>query len=241
MNPQIRFGEDLMSRVSYAMLHEDGAADMTPRGARRAGRAGRGLVERAGVARDDVLDLVLVGNPIMHHLVLGLDPVPLGSAPFALATDEPVRTTAGELGLRLRPGARVYVLPCIAGHVGADTAGMILADEPHLAEPVRLLVDVGHQRGDRPGQPRSAARGVEPHRARLRGRPDQRRPAGGPGRRRAGPHRPRVPGAPVQGHRLRCAGPTTRASPRHRPGSASRASAAPGSSRPWPSCSSRAS
>jgi uncharacterized 2Fe-2S/4Fe-4S cluster protein (DUF4445 family) len=143
MNPQIRFGEDLMSRVSYAMLTEGGAAEMT-----RAVRAaldelvGRLLAE-AGVARDDVLELTLVGNPIMHHLFLGIDPVQLGTAPFALATDGPVRTTAAELGLDLRPGARAYVLPCIAGHVGADTAGVILADEPHLAAPVRLLVDVG--------------------------------------------------------------------------------------------------
>jgi uncharacterized 2Fe-2S/4Fe-4S cluster protein (DUF4445 family) len=144
MNPQIRFGEDLMSRVSYAMLNDDGAAEMT--------RAVRGALDElvarlladAGVERDDVLELTLVGNPIMHHLFLGIDPVELGSAPFALATDSPVRTTARDLGLTvLRPGARAYVLPCIAGHVGADTAGVILSDEPHLAEPVRLLVDVG--------------------------------------------------------------------------------------------------
>ncbi|HYO43608.1 MAG TPA: ASKHA domain-containing protein [Candidatus Limnocylindrales bacterium] len=144
MNPQIRFGEDLMSRVSYAMLNDGGAAEMT--------KAVRGaldelvdrLVEGAGVERGDVLELTLVGNPIMHHLFLGIDPVELGSAPFALATDGPVRTTAAALGLGgLRPGARAYVLPCIAGHVGADTAGVILSDEPHLADPIRLLVDVG--------------------------------------------------------------------------------------------------
>ncbi len=144
MNPQIRFGEDLMSRVSYAMLNDDGAAEMT-----RAVRAALDeliarLVDGAGVPRDDVLELTLVGNPIMHHLFLGIDPVELGSAPFALATDRPVRTTAAGLELTsLRPGARAYVLPCIAGHVGADTAGVILADEPHKAVPIRLLVDVG--------------------------------------------------------------------------------------------------
>jgi uncharacterized 2Fe-2S/4Fe-4S cluster protein (DUF4445 family) len=143
MNPQIRFGEDLMSRVSYAMLHEGGARDMTRAVREALDGLVAGLIDTAGVDRDDVLELVLVGNPVMHHLVLGIDPTPLGSAPFALATDRAVRTTAADLGLGLRPGARVYVLPCIAGHVGADTAGVILADEPHLAEPVRLLVDVG--------------------------------------------------------------------------------------------------
>jgi uncharacterized 2Fe-2S/4Fe-4S cluster protein (DUF4445 family) len=144
MNPQIRFGEDLMSRVSYAMLHEDGAAEMTRAVREALDGLIEGLIGAAGVARDDVLDVVLVGNPVMHHLFLGIDPTPLGSAPFALAIDRAVRTTAADLRLAsLRSGARGYVLPCIAGHVGADTAGVILSDEPHLAEPIRLLVDVG--------------------------------------------------------------------------------------------------
>jgi uncharacterized 2Fe-2S/4Fe-4S cluster protein (DUF4445 family) len=143
MNPQIRFGEDLMSRVSYAMLNDGGAAEMTRTVRAALDELISRLLADAGVERSDVLELTLVGNPIMHHLFLGIDPVELGFAPFALATDGAVRTTAAGLGLALRPGARAYVLPCIAGHVGADTAGVILADEPHLAAPIRLLVDVG--------------------------------------------------------------------------------------------------
>ena len=143
MNPQIRFGEDLMSRVSYAMMHPEGAEEMT----RAVRKALDGLLatlaNRAGIKRAAILELVLVGNPIMHHLVLGIDPTPLGSAPFALATNQAIHTTTAELGLRAHPGARVYVLPCIAGHVGADTAGMILAEEPQNAERMTLLVDVG--------------------------------------------------------------------------------------------------
>jgi uncharacterized 2Fe-2S/4Fe-4S cluster protein (DUF4445 family) len=143
MNPQIRFGEDLMSRVSYAMLHERGAAEMTA-AVRTALRDLIGsLAGTAGVARDEILEVVLVGNPIMHHLALGLDPTPLGQAPFTLATEAPVHAAAAELRLGIHPGARVYVLPCIAGHVGADTAGVILAEQPHLAEAVTLIVDVG--------------------------------------------------------------------------------------------------
>jgi uncharacterized 2Fe-2S/4Fe-4S cluster protein (DUF4445 family) len=79
----------------------------------------------------------------MHHLLLGIDPIPLGSAPFALATDRAVRIRAAELELKTHSGARVYVLPCIAGHVGADTAGVILAEAPHESEVVELVVDVG--------------------------------------------------------------------------------------------------
>ncbi|HLX34558.1 MAG TPA: ASKHA domain-containing protein [Candidatus Limnocylindrales bacterium] len=143
MNPQIRFGEDLMSRVSYAMLHDGGAVEMTRVVREALASLIRGLASRAEVPLDDILELTVVGNPIMHHLLLGIDPIPLGSAPFALATDGAVRTTATELELPANPGARVYVLPCIAGHVGADAAGAILAETPYLADGVTLLVDVG--------------------------------------------------------------------------------------------------
>jgi len=143
MNPQIRFGEDLMSRVSYAMMHDEGAGEMTRAVRESLDALVVGLATTAGIPATDILELAIVGNPIMHHLLLGIDPIPLGSAPFALATDRAVRTTATELELHVNPGARVYVLPCIAGHVGADTAGVILAEEPHRSEVMRLTVDVG--------------------------------------------------------------------------------------------------
>jgi uncharacterized 2Fe-2S/4Fe-4S cluster protein (DUF4445 family) len=79
----------------------------------------------------------------MHHLLLGIDPTPLGAAPFPLTIDESVRMPARELGLPIHSGARVYVLPCIAGHVGADSAGVILSEGPHLTDEVNLIVDVG--------------------------------------------------------------------------------------------------
>jgi uncharacterized 2Fe-2S/4Fe-4S cluster protein (DUF4445 family) len=143
MNPQIRYGEDLMSRVSYAMMHPEGAGEMTAAVRKALDGLIASLAMRAGIKRVEILELALVGNPIMHHLMLGIDPTPLGGAPFALATDRAVSTTAAELGLRAHPGARVYVLPCIAGHVGADTAGVILAEQPHQAERMTLVVDVG--------------------------------------------------------------------------------------------------
>jgi len=143
MNPQIRFGEDLMSRVSYAMMNPGGAAKMTGaiRGALSALAAD--LAKSAGIETADILELAVVGNPIMHHLVLGIDPVELGGAPFALAVDESLSIPAAALGLAVHPNARVYVLPCIAGHVGADCAGVILAERPDRAEELTLLVDVG--------------------------------------------------------------------------------------------------
>ena len=143
MNPQIRFGEDLMSRVSYAMLNDGGAAEMTAAVRVALDELAAEVATAAGVAKDAILEMTLVGNPVMHHLVLGIDPVELGGAPFALAVDRAMTLTAAELGLGLHPGARVYALPCVAGHVGADTAGMILAERPDLANVTTLLIDVG--------------------------------------------------------------------------------------------------
>jgi uncharacterized 2Fe-2S/4Fe-4S cluster protein (DUF4445 family) len=143
MNPQIRFGEDLMSRVSYAMMNPGGALQMTAVVRQAIGELAAEVCASAGIAPQSILEATLVGNPIMHHLVLGIDPVELGGAPFALAVDGAVRVTAAEIGVALHPNARVYALPCIAGHVGADTAGMILAERPDLSDAMTLLVDVG--------------------------------------------------------------------------------------------------
>ena len=143
MNPQIRFGEDLMSRVSYAMMNPGGAAQMTAVVRQAIGELAAEVSASAGIAPQAILEAALVGNPIMLHLVLGIDPVELGGAPFALAVDEAVTVTAAEIGVALHPNARVYALPCIAGHVGADAAGMILAERPDLTDEITLLVDVG--------------------------------------------------------------------------------------------------
>ena len=143
MNPQIRFGEDLMSRVSYVMMNEGGEAELTSAIRSALDQLVGDLVDQAGLERSMVLEIALVGNPIMHHLVLGIDPRRLGVAPFALATDGPVRTTASTVGIEAHVGARLYVLPCVAGHVGADAAGAILSEGPHRGQDIQLLVDVG--------------------------------------------------------------------------------------------------
>ncbi len=143
MNPQIRFGEDLMSRVSYVMMNPGGQHELTVAVRTAVDDLVGQLTTAAGVPRTEVLDLVAVGNPIMHHLLLGIDPTPLGTAPFTLATDLPVDARAADLGVVGCPCARVHLLPCIAGHVGADTAAMILAEGPHRGREVQLLVDIG--------------------------------------------------------------------------------------------------
>ncbi|MET0599026.1 MAG: ASKHA domain-containing protein [Mesorhizobium sp.] len=142
-NPQIRFGEDLMSRVSYVMMNPDGRVAMT-RAVREAVNQLIGKVcAEGGVNREDIFDCVFVGNPIMHHLFLGIDPTELGQAPFALAVSGALQYWAHEIDIEVARGARLYTLPCIAGHVGADAAGATLAEGPYRQDRMMLLVDVG--------------------------------------------------------------------------------------------------
>ena len=143
MNPQIRFGEDLMSRVSYLMMNPGNEEAMTREVRLAIQRLAEDVAKAYGIDIEDILDVVFVGNPIMQHLLLGISPIELGGAPFALATDESVSIWANELDLSLHPNARAFVLPCIAGHVGADTAGMVLSEHPYSKEEMMLLVDVG--------------------------------------------------------------------------------------------------
>ena len=152
MNPQIRFGEDLMSRVSYSMMNPGGDLKMTA--AIREGinhLIDQLLIEantsqqpdHKPITKDLLLDATFVGNPVMHHIFLGIDPVELGGAPFALATQASMTLPARDLDLHLAPGAQVYLPPCIAGHVGADAAAVVLSEAPYKKDAMTLIIDVG--------------------------------------------------------------------------------------------------
>ncbi|MEM9735510.1 MAG: ASKHA domain-containing protein [Pseudomonadota bacterium] len=143
MNPQIRFGEDLMSRVSYSMMNQGGAQQMTEAVREAINALIAQLSAQAMIGREEIMEGVFVGNPVMHHLLLGVDPVELGWAPFALATSTSMTLWANEIGLSMHPDARLYVLPCIAGHVGADAAAVALSESPHRQDKMTLIVDVG--------------------------------------------------------------------------------------------------
>lgn len=143
MNPQIRFGEDLMSRVSYSMMNASGAQEMTDAVREGMNALFVNLASEAEIDKSLIVDAVFVCNPVMHHLFLGIDPFELGQAPFALATSNAISMNASELELNLHPSARVYLLPCIAGHVGADAAAVALSEAPDKSEDLVLVVDVG--------------------------------------------------------------------------------------------------
>ena len=144
MNPQIRFGEDLMSRVSYAMMNPGGDKEMTEAVRVAINALAQSIAAEGAIDPNQIVETVFVCNPVMHHLLLGIDPVELGQAPFALATSESLSLEARALDLTaINENARVFILPCIAGHVGADAAAVALSEEPNKSEDLVLIVDVG--------------------------------------------------------------------------------------------------
>jgi len=143
MNPQIRFGEDLMSRVSYCMLNPGSEEKLTKTVRESIKELITKACKKVQIDPNHILEATVVGNPVMHHLFLGFDPVPLGVAPFKLKTSDSVTESSKDLDLGINDNASVYVLPCLAGHVGADAAAVILTEKPYEQDAYSLIVDVG--------------------------------------------------------------------------------------------------
>jgi uncharacterized 2Fe-2S/4Fe-4S cluster protein (DUF4445 family) len=160
MNPQIVYGEDVMSRIQYSIEHKDGleklhkaiiatlnkllkqavkSANVRAREEIASGKS----TPRNDIKMEEILEMVLVGNSTMHHLLLNLHPKDLGLAPFVPTIHKSVDVKARELGLQINTSGNIHVLPTIASFVGADTSAMILAEEPHKQDENWLLIDVG--------------------------------------------------------------------------------------------------
>jgi uncharacterized 2Fe-2S/4Fe-4S cluster protein (DUF4445 family) len=143
MNPQIRYGEDLMSRISYLQQNENEAGNLTAAIQDALANLVQVVCKEAEIEASEVVEMTIVGNPTMHHLVMGIDPTQLGMEPFPLVVDEGVSIPARDLNITINRGGYIWFLPCIAGHVGADTAGVILSQVPHLRDEMTLVIDVG--------------------------------------------------------------------------------------------------
>jgi uncharacterized 2Fe-2S/4Fe-4S cluster protein (DUF4445 family) len=145
MNPQVAYGEDLMSRVSYCDNRDDGLATLHGAVIAALNELAAQAAAEAGIAADAICDIVLVGNSVMHHILLNIPPRELGQSPFGPAISDAVDIKARDLGLRLAPGAQAHVLPVEAGHVGADNVAVMVAEQPDKApaDEIWLIVDVG--------------------------------------------------------------------------------------------------
>jgi uncharacterized 2Fe-2S/4Fe-4S cluster protein (DUF4445 family) len=143
MNPQIVYGEDVMSRIQYTIEYPDGLDKLHKAIIATLNKLLKQAAHTAKIKTSEILEMVLVGNSTMHHLLLNLHPKDLGLAPFVPAIHSSVDIKARELGLHINPSGNIHVLPTIASFVGADTSAVILAEEPHKQDENWLLIDVG--------------------------------------------------------------------------------------------------
>ncbi len=144
MNPQISYGEDVMSRISYVVANpEDGLEKMNQLIVDGLNRLTREVTEKCHLSPEDILELTFVGNTVMHHLLLKIDPQYLGVSPFPPVVHQSVNLKARDLGLKVHPSANVYVLPVEAGFVGADNVGVLIAEEPYHQDERVLIIDIG--------------------------------------------------------------------------------------------------
>jgi len=143
MNPQIVYGEDVMSRIQYSIEHKDGLEKLHKAIIATLNKLLKQAATTVNIKTEEILEMVLVGNSTMHHLLLNLHPKDLGLAPFVPAIHRSMDVKARELGLQINASGNIHVLPTIASFVGADTSAMILAEEPHKQDENWLLIDVG--------------------------------------------------------------------------------------------------
>ena len=143
LNPQTQYGADVISRITYANHHADGV-DVLHRAVTQTINALIGeAAKKAGVAREDIYAVSIVGNTCMHHFFLGINPREVALAPYVPVISESVEVDPRDLNLEINPAGMVFVLPNIAGFVGADTVGVLLATELDESDEIKLVVDIG--------------------------------------------------------------------------------------------------
>lgn len=143
MNPQIRYGEDVLSRITYAMMNDDGLEKMSSAIIDGVNTLVERLTSLGGIAPSDIVDMTLVFNTAMHHILLNIDPKYVGRAPFAPAFKSSMDFKARDLGIKIARGAFVHTLPVEAGFVGPDNVSVLIAEEPYKQDSMMLIIDIG--------------------------------------------------------------------------------------------------
>jgi uncharacterized 2Fe-2S/4Fe-4S cluster protein (DUF4445 family) len=143
-NPQVLFGADIMSRIAYSAAHPgEGVRRMQRELIKSVNALIDKLTTGKGYSYQQVVDMAVVGNTVMHHIFLGVAPDSLGLWPFEPLIKESVNAKAHELGLLINPYSYVYMLPVEAGFVGADNVGVLISEEPYNKEELTLIIDIG--------------------------------------------------------------------------------------------------
>jgi len=143
MNPQVVYGEDVMSRITYTVMHQDGLEKVHQSIIDALNQLIGAAAKRSGLSSDDILELTIVGNTAMHHLLLKIDPQYLAVSPFTPVVHRSMDIKARDLGLKVHASANVHMLPIEAGFVGADNVGVLIAEEPYRQDAMVLIIDIG--------------------------------------------------------------------------------------------------
>jgi len=144
MNPQVRYGEDVLSRITYAMMNEDGRDKLHDAIIEGINTLASRMTEKVGLIAEDIVEITLVFNTAMHHCLLNLEPKFMGRSPFAPAISAPFDVKARDLGINIAKAANIHVLPVEAGFVGPDNVSVLIAEEPYKQdEEIRLIIDIG--------------------------------------------------------------------------------------------------
>ncbi len=143
MNPQVVYGEDVMSRIAYTVTHPDGLEKVHQSIIDALNQLIGAVAKRSGLSSDDILELTIVGNTAMHHLFLKIDPQYLAVSPFTPVVHRSMDIKAKDLGLNVHASANVHILPVEAGFVGADNVGVLIAEEPYRQDAMVLIIDIG--------------------------------------------------------------------------------------------------
>jgi len=143
MNPQVIYGEDVMARITYCMVNKGGLESMHKAIIKGVNELAGRAAAQARIKRQAIIDATIVGNTCMHHLLLNINPLYIGKAPFPPAIHHSLNIKARDLGFKIAPGAYIHVLPLEAGFVGADNVGVLIAEEPYRQDSIELIIDIG--------------------------------------------------------------------------------------------------
>lgn len=143
LNPQTRYGADVISRIAFAAHQKEGLEKLNEAIVTSLNILIGEAASQAGISPEEIYAVSVVGNTCMQHLFLGVNPRNLALTPYVPVIKQPVVLAAKELGLNINKAGQVYVLPNIAGYVGADTVGVLLATELDRSEDIKLIIDIG--------------------------------------------------------------------------------------------------
>lgn len=143
MNPQILIGEDIITRISYAMKGPQDLSELQEIILTGLNSILNETCNRANVEKDRIYEITIVGNTAMHHLFLGLDPRFLAVSPYTPVIGSSIDVEASKLNIDINPNGKIHILPNIAGFVGSDCIAGILATDMYESDAVCFFIDIG--------------------------------------------------------------------------------------------------